>query len=57
MMIPIPQTEENDIEENMFLEPEKKEMPAKSKTIFKSLLFIIIIIILIISYNIQKKNK
>ena len=57
MMIPIPQTEENDIEENMFLEPEKKEMPAKSKTIFKSLLFIIIIIILIISYNIQKKTN
>ena len=57
MMIPIPQTEENDIEENMFLEPEKKEMPAKSKTIFKSLLFIIIIIILIVSYNIQKKTN
>ena len=57
-MISLPQNDEDEIEENIIVPQQKAKKESPSNTmIFKALLFIIIIFVLIISYNIYNKNN
>ena len=57
MMIPLPQNDDDEFRENIIVSQQNKKESSIYAKVFKALLFIIIIFILIISYNIQKKNK
>ena len=56
-MIPLPQNDDDEFREKIIATIQNKKESSKYAKVFKTLLFIIIIFILITSYNIQKKNK
>lgn len=58
-MIPVPQDEENENEEQKFIGTEKieEELTPKKKFIYKSISYAIILIILIISFYVKKNNS
>ena len=56
-MIPLPQNDDDEFREKIIASIQNKKESSKYAKVFKTLLFIIIIFILITSYNIQKKNK